>query len=302
MDDYEIKEYMAYLVRVGKVPASKTYRSVLMAFSAWLSTRKKDLDTFTLFDAEEYMNTLKNNMTANMFLGAIRGYMRWHNGTLSDGDSRIMRDTNRENQLRNMRPRSRRMKREKIALTAEELKGFLDMLAKRPKTPRGTLIYAGVVLHFYFGARPIELAHWLRTSGVEHPAKINWKDRSMQLYTAKTGDYRFLAWHPAVTPYLKEWFDAVRHPSLFSDPNEWLTRRIKKYNIAGVHVTAKTGRRSVQTNFRIAGIPDFVTDAILGHISRSSAIGDQYTDFAMFEPEIRKAMEEQHYMITGGVL
>ena len=58
----------------------------------------------------------------------------------------------------------------------------------------------------------------------------------------------------------------------------------------------------MQTNFRISGIPDYITDAVLGHISRSSAIGDQYTDFAMFEPEIRKAMEEQHYMVTGGVL
>ena len=84
--------------------------------------------------------------------------------------------------------------------------------------------------------------------------------------------------------------------------NEWLTRRINSYTVAGVKVTAKTGRRSVQTNFRISGIPDYITDAVLGHISRSSAIGDQYTDFAMFEPEIRKAMEEQHYMITGGVL
>ena len=46
---------MQYLVRVGdEYPHRKTYKSVLMAFSAWLSTRKKDLDTFTLFDVEEY--------------------------------------------------------------------------------------------------------------------------------------------------------------------------------------------------------------------------------------------------------
>ena len=107
-----------------------------------------------------------------MFLGAIRGYMRWHNTTLSDNDPRVLKDTNRENQLRgNLRPRPRRMKREKIALTAEELKGFLDMLEKKPKSKRNNLIYDGVILHFYFGARPIELAHWLRTSGVEHPGR-----------------------------------------------------------------------------------------------------------------------------------
>ena len=55
------------------------------------------------------------------------------NGTLSDNDPRILKDTNRENQLRNLRPRSRRMKREKIALTAEELKGFLRYVGKEAK-------------------------------------------------------------------------------------------------------------------------------------------------------------------------
>ena len=129
------------------------------------------------------------------------------------------------------------------------------MLAKKPKTKRNNLIYDGVILHFYFGARPIELAYWLRTSGVEHPAKINWKDRSMQLYTAKTGDYRYLAWHPAVTPYLKEWFDAIRSPSLFTDPNEWLTRRVNKYTVAGVHITAKSREKIRADQFQNFGNP-----------------------------------------------
>jgi integrase len=297
MDDYELKEYIAYLVRVGKIPASKAYRSVLTAFSSWLSIRKKNFDTFNQFDVEEYMSTLKNNMTANMFLGAVRGYMRWHNGMLSEDDPRVAKDANRESKLRNIRPRSRRVKREKIALTPEELKEFLEILEKKPKTPRNELVYSGVILTFFTGARPIELAHWLRTSGVEHPAKINWKDRSMQLYTAKTGDYRYLCWHPAITSHLKRWFDAL---PTFADPNEWLTRRINNYTIAGVKMTSKTGRRTAQTNFRLAGTPEYISDAILGH--RTAPIADQYTDFSLFEPEIRKAMEVDHFMVTSGIL
>jgi integrase len=299
MDDYEIKRYIERLITLKKIPASKAYRSVLVAFSKWLSARKKNFDTFTKLDVEEYMSTLQNNLTANMFLGAIRGYIRYRSSTLPDDDPSILKETNRVNQLRDIRPRSRRMKREKIALTPEELKGFLAILEKKPKTARNELIYSGVILTFYTGARPIELAHWLRTSGVEHPAKINWKDRSMQLYTAKIGEYRYIPWHPSITPHLKRWIAALPD---FTDPNEWLTRRIKNYTISGVKMTSKTGRRTVQTNFRLAGVPDFLSDSILGHVSRSSPIADQYTDFSLFEPEIRKLMEVDHFMITSGIL
>ncbi|MGP8138294.1 MAG: hypothetical protein ACLQCW_00545 [Methanoregula sp.] len=120
----------------------------------------------------------------------------------------------------------------------------------------------------------------------------------MQLYTAKTGDYRYLAWHPVITPHLKRWIAAL---PTFAYPNAWLTTRIKEYTVGGVRVTAKTGRKTVQTQFRLAGISDHITDAVLGHVSRS-AMGDHYTDFTQFEPEIKRAMVDRHYMIVKGLI
>ncbi len=297
-DDLEINRFTKYLIDIGKIPAARIYKSSLRGFSFWLGNRQKTFDTFTVIDTQEYMTGLKNNSTANIFLGAIRGYMKFRNVTLPTGDPRALIETQRENQLRGIKSRSKRIKREKVALTVGDLKDFLTRLEKQPKTPRNDLVYSGVILHWYFGARPVELGYWLRTSGVEHPAEIDWKNNSMQLYTAKTGEYRFLAWHPKITPHLKRWCEAI--PS-FIHPNAWLTTRINQYTIGGVHITAKTGRRTVQTQFRLGGIPDYITDAVLGHVSHS-AMGDRYTDFTQFEPEIRSAMVDRHYMIKNGII
>jgi integrase len=298
MIDLEINRFTQYLTNIGKLPAARIYKSSLRGFSFWLRTRQKTLDTFTIVDAQEYMSGVKNNSTANLFLGAIRGYMKFRNVTLPIGDPRALVETQRENQLRGLKSRSKRTKREKVALTIEDLREFLTLLRKMPKTPRSKLVYSGVILHWYFGARPIELGKWLRTSDVEHPAEINWKNNTMQLYTAKTGDYRFLAWHPSITPHLRRWYTAI---PTFPYPNAWLTTRIKEYVIGGVRVTAKTGRRTVQTQFRLSGIPDYITDHVLGHVSRS-ATGDIYMDFTQMETQIKNAMIRDHYMVKNGII
>ena len=299
VNDFEINRFAKYLTSVGKIPAARIYKSSLRRFSSWMGARKKTFDTFTVIDVQQYMTGLKNNSTVNIFIGAIRGYMKFRNVTLPTGDPRVLIETQRENQLRGIGYRSKRTRRVKVALTVDELKEFLAILEKKPKTPRNELVYSGVILHFYFGARPVELGKWLRTSGVEHPAEIDWENNTMQLYTAKTGVYRFLAWHPAITPHLKRWCAAL---PTFSYPNEWLTTHINCYLIGGVRTTAKTGRRTFQTQFRLAGIPDHITDAAVGHVSRSSAVGDIYTDFTQYESQIKDAMIRDHYMVRAGIL
>jgi integrase len=298
MDTHEINRFELYLISVGKIPAARIYKSSLSGFSFWLINRRKTFDNFTIVDIQQFMSSLENNSTANIFLGAIRGYMKFRNVTLPIGDPRVLIETQRENQLRGLKSRSKRIKREKVALTIGDLKEFLSILRKNPKTPRNELVYSGVILHWYFGARPIELGYWLRTSGVEHPAEINWKNNTMQLYTAKTGDYRFLAWHTAITPHLRRWIAAL---PTFAYPNAWLTSKINVYEIGGVRVTAKTGRRTVQTQFRMSGIPDYITDSVLGHVSRS-ATGSIYMDFTQLEAQIRDTMIRDHYMVKNGII
>ena len=159
-------------------------------------------------------------------------------------------------------------------------------------TEKDDLLYSAAVVQFYFGARPVELAHWLRS------AKIDWNKRSMIIMTAKTHRERFLAWHEKITPHLNKWYSSLP----VSEGSKWITRKLGKYSIDGMKITAKTGRKTIQTQFRLAGVDDMYTDMILGHVSRTSKIGDIYTDFEQFDAQIRDVMENKHFMLTQNVI
>jgi integrase len=292
--EIELTKFKGYLVNSNRVPAAETYVVVLGKFSEWLSTRKKSFRNFTSSDTEEYYRNIPNGNTANTFLGALKSFLKYRIAN-AESDAVFTSESRKLSQISTIRTRPRRGKREKVALAEDELIALLSQLRAKPRTPRNDLVYSGTILHFYFGARPIELAYWLRTKGVEHPAKIDWKNNRMELWTAKVHFYRVLAWNDAVTPHMKRWCEAIES---FSFPRKWMTQRIGMYEVNGVHITAKTGRKTVQTQMRLAGVNDFIIDSILGHISHNSQIGDSYTDFELFIPQIEEVMKKKHYMLS----
>jgi hypothetical protein len=156
------------------------------------------------------------------------------------------------------------------------------------------------VLSAYFGWRPIEGELYLTQS------KINWRENSVVIRTAKTGNERFLCWDENITPFIED----VTSARSIAYPGQYLTKQLYKYQniqkhtlIKGITLTAKTFRKTFQTNERLMGINDMFIDYILGHESRGSRIGDVYTDFTQFEDRIRQIMtSEEHYMIANGII
>jgi hypothetical protein len=290
MDDKnEIRNYAAHLAGTGREPAGKLYSSVLGKFSFWLTQRHRDFSSFTTVDVETYLHSIDNTNTANAFLAGLKGYMKYRCASLPVDSPNVMRETQRYNQINLMRAQAVHPKRVKTSLTPEELIKLLETIEK---TEKNDLVYAGAVVHFYFGARPVELAHWLRY------AKINWEKNSMVVMTAKTHRERFLAWHKNLTPYLNKWYSALP----VSENAKWITRRLGRYSVDGMKVTAKTGRRTLQTQFRLRGIDDMITDTVLGHVSGTSKMGDTYTDFEQFDTQIRDVMVNKHYMIQENII
>ena len=201
--------------------------------------------------------------------------------------------------MEGLRNRPRRSKREKVALDPEELKSLLEKIQALPDTKTNRILYSGCLTHFYFGGRSVEMGYWLQTKGVKHPAKIDWKNNTMELWTAKVNFYRRLSWNDKLTPHLKLWCSAI---PTFSDPDEWFTRHIKRFTINGVKIISKTSRKTLQTQLRLQGVNDVLIDMVFGHISTTSAIGDRYTDFSKFDAQIDDLMKNRHYMVTEGVL
>ena len=251
-DNSEIQRYTLQLKETKRSMASDRYASSLRAFSGWLSQRNRNFNTFTNNDVEVYFRGIQNPNTANAFLAALRGYMIFRCGTLPLDDPNVMRETQRVNQLRLIRTARILPTREKAALTPDELKSLISKIEETESKKDVDIVVAGVVVQFYFGGRPVELHDWMRK------AKINWKDNSMIIMTAKTHRERFLAWHPNATPYINRWYQSLP----LKGGSRWITRKLSKYSIGGMKITAKTGRKTVQTQFRAKKIDDMITDMV----------------------------------------
>jgi integrase len=135
---------------------------------------------------------------------------------------------------------------------------------------------------------------------------VDLKKREMIVQTAKTGVERYLAWHPRLDPYIKTWYDYVKRRGGLPYSGQWLTKTLKYemgtrvVEIGKTAVTSRTCRRTFETQMRLLGVQDIIIRAVLGHTDVS--MSDVYTDWTEFAPEIRKVMENNHYMILNKVI
>ncbi len=284
-----LEGYLKYLVENDRIPAAKTYGALLRKFDVWLAGRGRSLVDYLPVDAEVYKRQLgaHNANTANTFLAAIQGYQKWRVGSLSLTSDLIVPETQRSNQLKLIRRERNIRKYEKTALTPDEAQMLFRKMRKDRLDP---VVYAGTVLHFYFGARASELGRNLAD------AAIDFDKREMILTTGKTRVPRYLAWHDTITPYMVVWYDEIP----LKRPDYWLTRRIRQYRINGIPITSKFGRKSFETNERALEVPQMLIDAILGHTN--NRIGDVYMDWTSLQSDIRDVMENKHYMLVHDVL
>ena len=292
-----IDDFCDNLVSNDRSPAARVYGFALRGFEKWLESINKNINNFTSSDFERYFSSIKNARTANLFRAAVKSYLKYRAGSLEFGDSSVIIETQRISQIDLVRNKRFNGAFHKVSLNPEEMKVFLEELSN---SNLNSLVYSFALLEAYFGARPIELEYHLRS------AKINWKDRSMYLKTAKMGEtVRFLAWDKRITPYLKHVYEspAVTYPGSYLTKNlrAWQKHRSQPL-FKDIIVTAKTMRKTFQTQQRLLGTPDIFIDSVLGHVSRSSSIGDVYTDKTELMEPIRKLMLEDHYMIKYGVI
>jgi len=295
--EVSIEKFCDNLVLNDRKPAARVYGFALRGFERWLESINKNINNFTSSDFERYFSSIKNARTANLFRAAVKSYLKYRAGSLEFGDSSVIIETQRISQIDLVRNKRFNGAFHKVSLNPEEMKVFLEELSN---SNLNSLVYSFALLEAYFGARPIELEYHLKF------AKINWKDRSMYLKTAKMGEtVRFLAWDKRITPYLKHVYEspAVTYPGSYLTKNlrAWQKHRSQPL-FKDIIVTAKTMRKTFQTQQRLLGTPDIFIDSVLGHVSRSSSIGDVYTDKTELMEPIRKLMLEDHYMIKYGVI
>jgi site-specific recombinase XerD len=293
-----VEQYVAHLTKTEKTGAAKTYGALLRSFEIWLDKHNIPIESVTALVVDEYLVTITNSKTSQTVRNALVGVFQYRYMLLPMGDPMAPAELQRITQIRMLRPKRRVKKMEKFSFSPEDLKLFIKKMRDGGVTPE---LQAGVILLFYFGARPRELAEYLAK------AKISFPKREMWIHTEKTLIERYLAWDPVMDPYVKTWYEFVIKAGKngLPYPGEWVTKNLKqqmKHSLktAGVHVTSRTARRTFQTQMRLIGVPELVIDAVLGHMNKN--IGDVYTDWTQFGPVIRDAMVNNHYMIKNKVV
>jgi site-specific recombinase XerD len=262
---------------------AEQYYYLLREFEKWLGDRGTNLDTFAANDVEGFMSQL-NKGTANVFLAAIRKYAKFRVG-MADNSSFVFEDR-RYHALEEIKYRRIPQKIEKKSLTPEEVAKLIELTEDDP------VLQSGVICLFYFGWRPIEATEKLNR------AKIKWEKRYMIIKTAKSQNERLLPWHSLITTHLKTWHKSLDEILLLRNYDEWLTKKLKNYQKPlGFPVTAKTARRTFETQMKKRGIEQWKIDFLMGHAVR---VPDVYADWTELLDELREVMERKHYLL--GVL
>lgn len=289
-------EYLNYLDRSGKSSASRLYEFQLQHFKDWLKHNTTNtIDTFNANDYSRFLNDYTtNHYTANAAKYAIIGYCKYRQSLYDFSDPMVMFEKQRLDQIENIKIPKKKREYKKVSLEPDDAREFFGILMDQNYSK----MYSYSVLYAYFGARPIEIEQHL------FRADIDWNDNSMVILTAKTGEPRFLCWDSDVTPHIKE---VIRHGPP-SNPGEYYTAYVRymqknpENQIKGISVTAKTWRKTFQTQMRIRNVGEMYIDAALGHTMRN--IGDVYMDFssAGFRKGMREMMTNKHYLLGLDVL
>jgi len=300
--------FIEHLERTGKEPASKTYYYVLNAYARWLGKALDQLtpDDFSPAEVQTYMAQLEKPRTANTFLSACRSYAKYR--WLNSKPDNIMDYLTEDRFYKGMYSIPYREIPELVRVKALDIDTLASLLSIIEEDVGGdSLLYAGVMVHFYLGARPVELACPYDFGAIDfrNPQlvyRVDMRKKVISIITAKARGtkQRVVPFPDSMDEYVRRWFKSK--VGTYCRPREWMTKRLKKYSRRlGVDVTAKTARQTVETHFKRERLEQWVTNYWLGH---TTTIPDIYSDFSLLIRDMREWMEqeEKHYMIRHGLV
>ncbi|MDD3494221.1 MAG: hypothetical protein PHZ19_12075, partial [Candidatus Thermoplasmatota archaeon] len=244
-------DWYRFLDRNREPTTAATYSSVLNGFCERVGRYPITLADLRPSQVEEHMTAYKSPRSANTFLTAVKSFAKWarRNEEVTDVSQLLLLDNmSRGIESLEYRKVPRPMRSESLTQDA------LAMLLLA--TERDDIMHSATLVHFYFGARPVELATpfkvkgiHLNDAGIENAVDF---DRGlMSIVTAKFNHTRFriVPFPEELEPAIRKWVKHVRvKMPKYARPHEWYTKSLRPYcSHLGLHVTAKSGRKTVET-------------------------------------------------------
>ena len=269
-----------------------------------------DYRTIDLNDIEGFIGELikqrKSPYTINMFISSLWSYSSWLVGR-NPLDGRVLR--------------FREVVREKFkfidtpggstvgALDEHQLRRLLELIDD-------PLVYSATIVHFYTGARPIELArefvfdriddvsYWL--SDYYSGPILDLKNRLIGIVTAKGTRTRKMAnrvlpIHKAILKEFKYYFENVDVVLRYCRPEEWYTKHIKKkkyrdeiFGNSRLRLTAYSARKTFKTYMERIGIDDYMIRYWMGH---KAEVPDRYRDKSILLRDLEDQVVKKHIIM-----
>lgn len=291
-------DWYKFLIRNREPTTARTYSMLLNGYCKSIKKFPIGLNDIQSSKIEDYMSSFKSQRTANTFLTAVRSFAKWvrRNEPVTDATQLLLL----ENLARSIdgieyKKVPRPMRSE--ALRVDALKTLLSAVEN------DDLMWSATVVHFYFGARPIEIfspfiIKEIYPNYAEIMNVVDFTNNLMSIVTAKTNRTRFriVPFPDEVKASIRKWVDFVNDKvKTYSRPGEWYTKSIKPYcKSLGLRVTGKTGRKTVETELSRAKKPQWMIDYWLGHLE---GISGEYRDKSVLIDELRSEIADKHYIL-----
>ena len=309
---WEIKVVKPFLKHMekSKPKAHALYSFAFQSYVHWLRKEygiEKEVDDLTLEDMkpawiESYVNELSNPHTANSYLSAFKSLFKFvQKEFIPKSMEEFIYLTQYSKGLDAIKMREVPKYFSKEALTEVEVAKLLDAALE------DEFMYSAIIVHFYFGARPVELAQRFKEVEIDlnhvgdyvkayGRAMIDFERKIICLPIAKSKTRVKLIPFDFIEKHMEVWYNNLDVVLKYYRPNAWFTEHVEPYARKAEisKVTAKTARKTFETMWRMVENRQWVIDYLLGH---RTSVPDIYSDYNVLMPEIKKTIEEKHYLL-----
>jgi len=293
--DRKVVSFLNHLVKVGKLKSAETYYYQFKLYSKHLGINLEEVDytTITPLSLSECMAQMNPN-SANTLLAAVKSYARYLKKTAKNreeyNDFSWFYDSLAEVDYRTIP----RLPTGDKGIQPHRLAELLHVVWEKDEH-----LLSAIVVHFWLGCRPVELAHEFKEEEVtfdekQAVRKIDFDNKLISIITAKTGgSMRIVPIDDRVLPFFRVWYDNLDRVLSVRRPREWLTKKVRRFRKDGFKVTAKTARQTFETEMR-GRMDQWKVNYVLGH---ATTIPDIYTGWEkIINVDLRKELSEKHYL------
>lgn len=306
-----VPSFLKFLEKNHK-PAYELYSAAFKKYVEWLEYEKgifRSVSELTLDDLktswiDEFVKWLNNPYTANSYLSAFKSLFKFvQREYIPKNFDEFAYLTQYMKGMSSLKEREVPKYYSKEALTVEELAELLRYYEDDEE------MFAATVVHFYFGARPTELAYDFAEVEIDLDLiydqvkmygrrMVDFEKKVVCLPTAKSKTrIRIIPIDP-IAEYFRTWLRVVREELKdYCRPRYWYTNRVKTAGKKlGLKVTAKTARKTFETYMSAQDVKQWVIDYLLGH---STSIPDKYRDFNTLLPYIKETIIPKHHVLKA---